>query len=85
MASGVPVVIIAEGEPAGIVNNSKCGLVIQPYDIDGIADAIKTLVNNRDIRMHMGKNGRATVEKFYDRKLILHRFLHYMEEVSVNN
>lgn len=70
MASGVPVVMIGKGEPAEIVNDSKCGFVAQPDDIDGIASAIETLVYNIDLRMNMGKNGRVSAEKYFNRKTI---------------
>lgn len=78
MASGVPIVMVGTGEPAKIVNNAECGLVVQPDDIDGIASAIETLINNSDFRMDMGKNGRATAEEYYNRKNILNDFSKFL-------
>ena len=84
MASGAPVVMIAEGEPAEIVNNSKCGIVVQPDDIDGIVDAIKTLVANKNLRKTMGKNGLSEVKNNYNRQNILNRFHKYLEDKIVH-
>jgi glycosyltransferase involved in cell wall biosynthesis len=85
MASGVPVLIIAEGEPAGIVNNSKCGIAVQPNDIYGITGAIQTLVENRELRKDMGKSGLLEVKNNFNRQDILNRFHKYVEDKIVYN
>ena len=84
MASGVPVVMIAKGEPVEIVNSCNCGIAVQPDDIDGIVDAIKTLVANKNLRKTMGKNGLSEVKNNYNRQNILNRFHKYLEDKIVH-
>jgi len=85
MASGVPVLMVAEGEPKEIVDKSKCGFVVQPDDIDGIVSAVRALVENRELRVDMGKCGRIEVEKNYNRNIIFNGFHTYLEEKIADN
>ena len=78
MSSGSPVVMIANGEPADIVNNSRCGLVVSPGNIDGIVVAVETLTDNKDLRIEMGKNGFSEVKNNFNRKDILNKFHNYV-------
>ena len=45
MSSGVPIALIAEGEAADIVKNSKCGMVVTPGEIDVLESVIDLLYN----------------------------------------
>jgi glycosyltransferase involved in cell wall biosynthesis len=78
MASGIPVVMIGEGESAEIVESSRCGIVVKPGDINGISKAIENLVDDQNLWIDMGKNGRKTVENYYNRKVILNDFLNFL-------
>lgn len=49
-----------------IVEKEKCGLCVNPYDIEAIAKAIQYLVDNPDIAKEMGHNGRKAVEREYN-------------------
>lgn len=65
MAAGIPV--IASNFPLweDIVNNSKCGICVDPLNIQEIADAIKWIFTNHEEARRMGENGRrAVIEKY---------------------
>lgn len=49
-----------------IVDKENCGLCVNPYNIDEIANAIKYLVNNPKIALEMGINGRKAVKREYN-------------------
>ena len=85
MASGVPILMVAEGEPADIVKKSKCGIAVQTGDINGITGAIQTLAENRDLRIDMGKNGFLEVKNNFNRQDIFNSFHKYVEDKIVYN
>jgi glycosyltransferase involved in cell wall biosynthesis len=65
MASAIPV--IASNFPLWleIVNNNKCGICVDPFDPNEIANAINWIVANPEEARLMGENGRiAVIEKY---------------------
>ncbi|HZU87008.1 MAG TPA: glycosyltransferase, partial [Anaerolineaceae bacterium] len=78
MAMAKPVVLVAESEAAAIVQNSNCGLVVRPGDIDGIADALRFLLMHPESRHEMGANGRAAAAEKYDRSIIARNFSRHL-------
>jgi glycosyltransferase involved in cell wall biosynthesis len=79
MASGQPVVMVAEGEPAEIVERFHAGIVVPPGDIQGLARAVRTLCASPELRMELGSNGRRAVEEHFDRENIVARFILHLE------
>jgi glycosyltransferase involved in cell wall biosynthesis len=70
MASGLPVVLAAEGEAAEIVQSGRSGIVVTPGDVDGLANALRRLARSADERLRLGAAGRAmAVERFQRRRL----------------
>ena len=43
MGSGRPVVLIADGEAADVVREFNAGMVVEPGNVSGIADALRRL------------------------------------------
>ncbi|MCP5303464.1 MAG: glycosyltransferase family 4 protein [Pseudomonadales bacterium] len=80
MASGKPVVLVASGEAAEIVQQHNAGIVVEPGDVEGFAKAIKTLYEQPALRAEMGNNGRKAVKEHFDRSRIAARFIAYLEE-----
>jgi colanic acid biosynthesis glycosyl transferase WcaI len=80
MAAGLPVVLVATGEPADIVNEHRAGIVVAPGDVAGLADALRRLAANPDHRRELGQNGRRAAEQRYDRNVINSSFVEYLEE-----
>jgi colanic acid biosynthesis glycosyl transferase WcaI len=69
MACGIPFLGCGNGEIRNLAERSGGG-VIADNSPDAIADAILNLLNNPEKMSEMGVNGRAFVEKFYDRQQI---------------
>jgi colanic acid biosynthesis glycosyl transferase WcaI len=80
MASGQPVIMVAEGEAAEIVESFHTGIAVKPGDIQGLARAVKTLYGSPQLRKDLGSNGRRTVEEHYDREKIVAQFVSYLED-----
>jgi len=79
MASGRPVVLVAEGEAADIVENHQAGIVVKPGDISGLAQALQKLHAQPALRQTLGENGRRAAIQFFDREKIAKRFIAYLE------
>lgn len=68
LAAGKPIVMAVRGEAAEFVRRSRAGIVCAPDFPEGIADAVKQMVEAcRETLLEMGENGKA----FYWRELSL--------------
>jgi len=65
MASGLAV--IASNFPmwSDVVNTTKCGICVDPTNVDDIANALKYLIENPALCAQMGKNGQSAVKEKY--------------------
>jgi colanic acid biosynthesis glycosyl transferase WcaI len=79
MALELPILFIGVGEPADIVKSSNCGVVSDPDDIKSMFKGIDMIIKNKSIGKKMGANGRAEVEKNYNRKTILNNFVNFLK------
>lgn len=66
MACGVPVVTTNVFGPSEIITNGLDGLVVNPNDVSALAEAIRSLLDDKQLRIQMGAQGRATVEDRFD-------------------
>ena len=64
MASGLPIVAYNTGAIAELVG--EAGLLIKESDVNQLANSIKLLIENRDLRLKLGKIGRKRAEKYFD-------------------
>jgi glycosyltransferase involved in cell wall biosynthesis len=78
MASGCPVVLVAEGEAADIVNETGSGLVVNPGDIGSLVDAIKYIREHPSELERMRVNARQAALSYFDRARISHFFAEYL-------
>lgn len=79
MASGLPVVLVADGEAAEIVKEHDAGIIVSPGDAEALACAVQSLVADPQLRRRLGDNGRRTAEQHFDRTTISQRFIDYLE------
>ncbi len=78
MASSLPILLIADGEPARRVNEAGCGLTVAPDDARGIRQAFEQLAADEGLRRRLGEAGRHAAKTTYNRSRIalqLDRFL----------
>ena len=65
MAMQRPVVAFAHGALPEIVVDGETGLLIPPNNINTMAAQITTLLDDKEIRMRMGENGRKRIETHF--------------------
>lgn len=81
-ACGKPVVVSDADGPAEVTIHETTGLIVKKDDPIAAAKAISKLVRNADLRIAMGRAGRAHVLKNYSWKRSVDLMLQAYEEVS---
>lgn len=66
MMVGIPVICTDFDLWKEIVEGNNCGICVNPYDSREIVKAINYLMDNKDVAIKMGDNGREAVRKFYN-------------------
>jgi len=84
MASGKPVVATNVGGIPHLVRNGKTGIIVNYGDPEGIADAIKKLLSNSELRRQMGENG-VQLAKKYDWEKIVSQLERLYEKVLTSH
>jgi len=65
MAGGIPVIASDFKVWKEIIEGNKCGICVDPYDLNAIQKAIQFLVENESQRAKMGENGQNAVRNKY--------------------
>ena len=79
MACGLPVVASNFPEISQIVKEADCGMLVDPTDVDEIADAIVYLLEHPEDAERMGENGRRAVGEKYNWERMEERLLELYE------
>ncbi len=79
MGAGVPIVLVAAGEAAAIVDRSQAGVHVAPGDVPGLAAAIRGLAADPERRAKLGAAGRSAAVRDFDRVGIADRFIDHLE------
>lgn len=79
MGSGVPVVLVAQGEAVDILKDSQAGIAVPPGDVDGLTEALRSLASDPEKRRALGENGRQAAIARFDRTKIVDAFIKHLE------
>jgi glycosyltransferase involved in cell wall biosynthesis len=63
MAAGVPVVATAVGGLVSLLTEGR-GLMVKPGDVQGLADAIRRVLSDSDLRNQLTRAGKAASDDF---------------------
>ena len=64
MSGGKPIISTSLVGIKSIVKNDETGLLVEPMDVNALADAIVRLSSDGDLRKEMGENARNEVQKY---------------------
>jgi len=81
MACGIPVVATSTGGIPEQIDDGRTGFLIKPKDINSMSAAIKRLLVDSDLRMGMGQQGVAEVQKRYRFERQVDAFLTWYQEI----
>lgn len=82
MASGIPIVSTNISAIPETVRHGENGLLVKPGDSNELTDAIIPLLEDDELRIRMGKNGREIAVKEYDWNIIGGKVEEVYERVS---
>ncbi len=87
MSAGRPVVCFANpaSDARKIIEDAKCGFFVPADDSAGLADAILSLYQKREIGEEMGERGRSYAERHFDRRICTgtyHQLLLHLNETG---
>jgi len=71
MACGKPIVASRSGAIPEIVINNETGFLVEPGNINELAEKISLLISDNKLREKMGYKGRARVEKKFSYEVII--------------
>lgn len=81
MAAGLPVVASNFPLWKNIIEDSGCGICVDPQDKNDVRNACVKLINNVDICHCMGKAGRKAVEERYNWNVEARKLLELYENI----
>ena len=81
MGMGKPMVIAVDGEARRIVERSESGKFSPPGDHKELARTIETLADAPEEMAQMGRNGRESALKVYNRDLLAEKYIDILAEV----
>jgi glycosyltransferase involved in cell wall biosynthesis len=81
MAAAVPVVAVAAGGPAEIVEHGKTGVLARSGAPDALADALEPLLSSAELRRELGEAGRDRFLREYSDVAMRKRFFTTLEQL----
>ncbi len=81
MSGARPVIASIEGAAAEIIEESGCGICVQPDDSDALAEAMKDFIENREKYLDCGRKGREYFLNNFTREKFISDFVKQLEEV----
>lgn len=81
MLCKLPVVATKVGGMKYIVDDTKTGYLVQPFDLNGIAEKLNTLCANEDLRIKLGNEGYKKALNTYTEKQYVHDLLALYERL----
>ncbi len=79
MQAGLPIIGPSFGEIGDMVRRVGCGVLVDPQDVDGVADAIETMWRNEEDRVAMAQTGREAFQTRYNWETEEVKFLQVFE------
>lgn len=83
MAMELPVVATNIRGCREAVVDGKTGLIVPPQDSDSLAEALRKLLSNTELRQAYGKAGRQRVETEYNEDFVFERLAKYYQELGI--
>lgn len=84
MSMGLPVVSSRLAGTPEVVHDGETGLLVEPYDTDGLAAAIEQLGGDRDRSRRMGAAGRQLMTTNFDKERQFDAFLEHFASHSTH-
>jgi glycosyltransferase involved in cell wall biosynthesis len=81
MAMKKPVVATNNGGNKELISDNETGFLVQPFNVDEMADKLKILINKESLRKNFGKNGYLRIKNEFSENVMYENYLKLYEEV----
>ena len=81
MAARKPVIATRVGDVPKVILSEQTGLLIEPGDINRLAQAMARLINDPDLARRLGANGRAHVQQHFSAEAMAESYFRQYEGV----
>lgn len=82
MSAGVPIIATKVGAIPEIIQNNENGILIEPKSPKAIIDAVKLLMDNKDLMRKLAINGRKTVIEKFNLEKMINRYVELFESTN---
>jgi phosphatidylinositol alpha-1,6-mannosyltransferase len=84
-ACGLPVIGSRSGGVADAIVDGETGILVDEYDVIGLSEAIKKILQDDALRAKMGEIGRKRAEALFSWKMIGNKLETYLRECTAKN
>ena len=81
MSQGVPAIVTNVGGMPELVGHGSAGIVVPPSDVPALADAIRTLYNDRERARELGRLGQRRIVEVFNVSTTVERMYGVFEEL----
>lgn len=81
MQYALPVISTIEGGIPDVVEDGETGFLVKPLDAEALADKLEILINDPELRILMGKNGRSRYEEYFTKEVFEKRLTSILKEL----
>lgn len=82
MSYGKAVIATSVGAVPELITNMQTGLLIKPASVEKISQSLKTLINDSQLRVELGKNAREFVKARYSLEKMISSYRQVYKEVA---
>jgi glycosyltransferase involved in cell wall biosynthesis len=81
MAAGKPLIATRVGDVPRLIVSEQSGMMVEPGDVNGLANAILRVLKDRALASRLGANGRAHVAESFSAEVMARSYLSQYEQV----
>jgi glycosyltransferase involved in cell wall biosynthesis len=81
-AHGTPVVAAASAGPKSLIENGKTGLLVSVDDVEGLGDALRDVLRDRDLAARLIAAGYAAYQRSFTEAAVVRRYLDFFSKVA---
>ncbi|WP_051261062.1 glycosyltransferase family 4 protein [Desulfovibrio inopinatus] len=85
MASGLPVIATRIAGNEELIDSERSGLLVEKDDIPELSHALARCIENRQMRLRMGKTARQRTEELYTWNAAAKKLLHICQRLQTSN
>ena len=83
MAQGKPVIATKVGGIVDVVDDGETGILVPPGDVVALAEAMITLLEDEDLRIRMGRSGRAKIDTKFSAQTMVSQIKEVYEKLII--